>query len=157
MGCYEQPLARRNGDGPVKKRRGLPRAMVSYSGTVACEPETVRAKDGSELLLVRVVGERQGEPERLAFWVEGRAAEVIRGSAGWKVGDLVQVKLLLVGRAGHEDLSDGRSNELMSQAVRYGNDVAVIREEVRAELLEALGLDAWPSRPLCADDGKAAA
>lgn len=136
----------------MKKRRGLPRAMVSYSGHVASDPEIVRAKDGSELLLVRVVGERQGEPERLAFWVEGRAAEVIRGPAGWKVGDLVQVKLLLVGRAGHEDLSDGRANELMSRSVRYANDVAQIREELQEELLEHLGLDEWPEEPTTVRD-----
>ena len=140
----------------MKKPRGLPRAMISYSGNVACEPKTVRAKDGSELLLVRVVGERQGEPERLAFWVEGLAADVIRGPAGWKVGDLVQVKLLLIGRAPHEDLSDGRANELMSKAVRYAEDTALIREEVRAELLKALGLSEWPSEVAEVGDGEAA-
>ncbi len=124
-----------------KRRNGLPRAMVSCSGTILCDPKIVRTQDESEMLLVRVAGERSGEPERLAFWVEGLAADVIRGTADWKVGDLVQVKLLLIGRAGHEDLADGLANEMMSKAVRYSNDVAQIREELQTELVEKLGLD----------------
>ncbi len=130
----------------MKKARGLPRAMVSCSGTVASEPEVVHAKDGAELLLVRVVGERRGEPERLAFWVEGIASQVIGGLNGWRIGNMVQLKLVLVGRAAHEDLRDGREGEMMARAVQYTNDIEHIREDLKAELLEVLGLDEWPER-----------
>ena len=129
--------------------------MVSCSCVISHDPKIVRAKDESEMLLVRVAGERQGEPEKLAFWCEGRAAQVIRGPRGWRVGDTVQVKLILVGRAAHEDLRDGREGEMMARAAQYTSELEYIREELQEELMEHLGLDTWPAEPVHVDDGAA--
>jgi len=138
-----------------KRRRGLDRPMISFTGRVVGTPETVPSKSGGELLRIHLAGERCGEPERLGLHLEGLAAERLSGPGGWADGDLVAVKLLLISRTDLESLGDGRTLELMSEAVKYGNDVAVIREEVRAELLEALGLDEWPSEPAHVGDGLA--
>ena len=46
--------------------RGLPRSMLSYSGNVFGDSEKVVSPDGSEMLRVRIKGERRGEPEQMA-------------------------------------------------------------------------------------------
>lgn len=104
------------------------------------------------MLLIRIDGERQGVAERLAFWIESRAPEVIRGPGGWRVGDAVMVKMIIVRRASHEDLRDGRELEMLHECERYGADTARIREELREELLAHLELKTNPPpvQPACA-------